>query len=198
MTALIRSLSALGGSSAGASALPERPVIDGPAIGASMAAAPGIARVSLRNTGPAAVEGEILISRIDDFLSQPENRGAERFITYTPSPGRLTLSLDRNSGPRIIALVSPEVKDYLSALMAPVATGEKLSGTEYLNLVASVYGRAAADEIAAARIYASVDFPGPLQAVRGGSFSGRRAEFAVPLLDLLVLENPLEYEARWQ
>jgi hypothetical protein len=209
MTTLIRSLSALSGSSAGlsaglsagtsagTSALPETPVIDGPAIGASMAAAPGIAGAALRNTGPAAVAGEILISRIEDFLSLPESGGAERFITYTSSPGRLTVSLNRNSGPRIIALISPEVNDYLSALMAPVATGERLAKTEYLNLVASVYGRAVADEIAAARIYASVDFPGPLRTVRGGTFSGRRAEFAVPLLDLLVLENPLEYEVRW-
>ncbi|MDR2101518.1 MAG: hypothetical protein LBP43_03000 [Treponema sp.] len=196
MTALIRSLSALSGSSPAASQ--DNPVIDGPAIGRSMAAAPGLASVSLRNDGPAAVEGEILISRIGDFLSLPESRGGKRFITYTPSPGRLTITLDRSSGPGIMALISPEVTDYLSAFMAPVVTGEVLSQGEYLDLVASLYGRTLADEIAAARIYASVDFPGPLQSVRGGTFSGRRAEFAVPLVDLLVLENPLEYEVRWQ
>jgi hypothetical protein len=96
-----------------------------------------------------------------------------------------------------MALISPEVSDYLSAFMAPVVTGEELSKAEYLDLVSSLYGRALADEIAAARIYASVDFPGPLQSVRGGNFSGRRAEFTVPLIDLLVLENRLEYEVRW-
>jgi hypothetical protein len=162
-----------------------------------MAAAPGIASVSLNNSGPAAIEGEIRVSRIDDFLKQPESLGGERFITYSPSPGRLTVTLDRNAGPRIIALLSAEVSDYLSVLMAPVVTGEKLSKGEYLDLVASVYGRAVADEIAASRIYAGVDFPGRLQSVRGGTFSGRRAEFTVPLIDLLVLETPLEYEVRW-
>jgi hypothetical protein len=194
MTALIRSLSALSGPSA---ASRDAPLINGPAIGASMSAAPGIASVSLKNSGPAAIEGDIRISRIDDFLKQPENWGGEQFITYTPSPGRLTLTLDRNAGPRIIALLSEEVTDYLSVLMAPVVTGEGLSKGEYLDLVASIYGRAVADEIAASRIYAAVDFPGPLRSVRGGTFSGRRAEFAVPLIDLLVLEAPLEYEARW-
>ncbi|MDR3167981.1 MAG: hypothetical protein LBT93_08555 [Treponema sp.] len=195
MTALIRSLSALSGSSAAASQ--DRPVIDGPAIGLSMAAAPGLASVSLRNNGPAAIEGEVLISRIDDFLSQPESPEGKRFITYTASPGRLTITLDRSSGPAIMALISPEVSDYLSAFMAPVVTGEELSKGEYLNLVSSFYGRALADEIAAARIYVSVDFPGSLQSVRGGKFSGRRAEFTVPLVDLLVLETRLEYEVRW-
>jgi hypothetical protein len=162
-----------------------------------MSAAPGIAAVSLNNSGPAGIEGEIRISRIDDFLKGPEIRSGEQFITYTPSPGRLTLTLDRDAGPRIVALLSAEVKDYLSVLMAPVVTGEVLSQGEYLDLVASVYGRAVAEEIAASRIHATVDFPGPLQSVRGGTFSGRRAEFTIPLIDLLVLENPLEYEARW-
>jgi hypothetical protein len=194
MTALIRSLSALSGPAA---ASREAPLINGPAIGASMSAAPGIASVSLNNSGPAAIEGDIRVSRIDDFLKQPESWDGKQFITYTPSPGRLTLTLDRNAGPRIIALLSEEVTDYLSVLMAPVVTGERLSKGEYLDLVASIYGRAVADEIAASRIHARVDFPGPLRSVRGGTFSGRRAEFAVPLIDLLVLEVPLEYEVRW-
>jgi hypothetical protein len=161
-----------------------------------MAAAPGMRSVFLHNTAPAAIEGDIQISRIDEFLSLPGGGG--RFISYTPVPGRLSVTLDRNSGPRIIALLSAEAVDYLSALMAPVVTGEDLSREEYLKLVASVYGKAIADEIAAARLSLSVDFPGPLQSVRGGTFSGRRAEFLVPLADLFVLDRPLEYEARWK
>jgi hypothetical protein len=81
--------------------------------------------------------------------------------------------------------------------MAPLATGEVLSRAEYLDLVASVYGRPVADEIAGGRIRASIDFPGPVGAVRGGTFSGKRAEFDIPLLDLLVLEQPLNCEVTW-
>jgi hypothetical protein len=161
-----------------------------------MAAAPGIRSVSLHNTAPAAVNGEIQISRIDEFLSLPGGGG--QFIRYTPVPGRLSITLDRSSGPRIIALLSTEVADYLSALMAPVVTGEQLSQEEYLNLVVSVYGKAIADEIAAAQLFIAINFPGPLQSVRGGTFSGRRAEFLVPLVDLFVLDKALEYEARWK
>jgi hypothetical protein len=54
-----------------------------------------------------------------------------------------------------------------------------------------------ADEIAAAKIRAFIDFPGPINAVKGGTYTGRRAVFEVPLLDLLVLETPLNYEIRW-
>ena len=33
---------------------------------------------------------------------------------------------------------------------------------------------------------------------KGGAFSGRKAEFEIPLIDLLVLEAPLSYEVTWR
>jgi hypothetical protein len=197
MAGLIRSLAAAAGPrdvSAGEA------VIDGPAIGRSMAAAPGIAAVALRNVSPAAVEGTIGISRVDEFLTPPENRDRFRFIRYEQGAagGRLVISLDRSTAPQLMALLSAEVADYLSALMAPAATGEALSKTEYLGLVGSVYGKGVADEIAAARIYADITLPGTVNAARGGAFQGSLARFDIPLVDLLVLESPLYYEVSWK
>jgi hypothetical protein len=121
------------------------------------------------------------------------------FITYSegPNSSSITVVLDRNSAPLLISRLSPEVNDYLSALMAPVALGEYMAAGEYLNLVAMVYGRPLADEIAAARIRASIEFPRPVTSVSGGSSGGRQAEFDIPLLDILVLEKPLRYEVNW-
>jgi hypothetical protein len=196
MAALIRSLDAASSSGSGGM------VIDGAAIGRSMAAAPGISSVFLRNADPVTVEGTIAVSRIDQFLMLPESRGGGRlrFIQYEQGAGggRLVISLDRDSAPQLISLISGDVTEYLSALMAPAATGEILTRAEYLVLVASVYGKAAAGEIAAAKINAVLDFPGSVSAVRGGSFQGSRVQFEVPLLDLLVLESPLSYEVTWK
>jgi hypothetical protein len=69
---------------------------------------------------------------------------------------------------------------------------------EYLELVSTIYSKAISDEIAASRIRASIDFPGTVTAARGGTFSGRRADFDIPLLDLLVLETPQTYEVTWR
>jgi len=82
--------------------------------------------------------------------------------------------------------------------MAPVATGEVMTRAEYLTFVASIYGKDIADEIASSSIRASVDFPGVIQRVKGGTFTGRRAEFEIPLPDILVLEKPLSYEVVWK
>jgi hypothetical protein len=194
MTVLIRSLSAAAGQSNG-------PVINGPSIAQSMAAAPGIASVILRNTSPSAVEGAVGISRINDFLAvtNAEQDPRRRFIVFEQgTSGRCIININRDNGPLILELLSPEISDYLNALMAPIATGEDLTKNEYLELVASFYNRGVRDEISGSRIRASIDFPGQVTGIRGGTFSDRRAEFDIPLLDLLVLETPLVYEVSWR
>ncbi|MDR1251225.1 MAG: hypothetical protein LBK62_03560 [Treponema sp.] len=193
MTALIRSLSA-----AVDSAPANRPVLDGEAIARSMSAAPGIDSVSFGNTGPAAIEGPVRISRIGDFLASGGAGGGFIGFEQHADGGRCTINLSRDSGPQILSLISPEIADYLSALMAPLATGEVLGKAEYLFLVSTVYGKGVADEISQSSIHASIEFPGPVQSVRGGTFSGRRADFNIPLPDILVLEKPLSYEVIWK
>ena len=179
---------------------PGTPLLSGPAISTSMSAAPGVESASLVNRTAAAVEGPVRISRLSDFLAIASSSGD--FINFeqgTPAQGgRCSINLSLASGPQIIALLSSEIGEYLAALMAPLATGERLTQVEYLNLVTSVYGRGIADEIAQAGIRVTIELPGQVQSVRGGTFSGRNAEFAIPLLDLLVLETPLSYEIRWR
>jgi hypothetical protein len=189
---LIRALSRAGG---GTGAL----IIDGPSIGRSMAAAPGIKAASFTNASSSAIEGTISLSRVDEFLALPSQAAATRFITYELSGagGRIIIHLDRNSGPEIIPLISRDVLDYLTALMAPVVTGETLSRADYLNLVSMVYGKPVADEMAGAYIRASIAFPGSITVIKGGTAVDNRAEFNIPLLDLLVLERALDYQVSW-
>jgi len=184
MTALIRGLAMVSGA-----VQPGAPILNGPAIAASMSLAPGVDSASFKNTTPAAIEGPVKIAKIGEL----------HFINYEQRMpgGKCTISLSLDSGPEILTLISPEINDYLAALMAPLATGEVMTTAEYLTLVGSVYGRGIADEIAKAAVRASIDFPGPVQSVKGGTFSGRRADFTIPLLDILVLETPLVYEVIW-
>ena len=175
------------------------PLINGPSVSASMSAAPGVASASLVNKTPSSIEGPVKISQISDFLAHGKEQGFISFEQGTPSKdGKCAVNLSRDFGKEILGLLSPEIGVYLEALMAPLATGEKLAKTEYLTLVASVYGKGIADEISQAAIQISIDFPGQVRSVRGGTFSGKKAEFSIPLLDLLVLETPLNYEVAWR
>jgi hypothetical protein len=172
------------------------PILDAAAFNSALQAAPGVKSAVLRNNGQERIAGTVSISRIGDlFLA------GNGFIRYEGSPGapsgKLSIHLDRATGFRILPLISSEAVDYLSALMAPVATGEALSKKEYLELVSSVYGEDIAAEIAAAGIGARISVPGAISSVKGGTFSGREARFDIPLLDILVLEAPLDYEIAW-
>ena len=187
MAALLRNLSAAAAQAA------DKPLLDGPAIALSMSAAPGIASVSFKNTAPTAIEGPVRVSRISAL------GGGAGFISFeqNSSGGRCLISISRDTGPEILGMLSPEITDYLAALMAPLATGESLSKAEYLALVSSIYSKAISDEISRSKILASITFPGTIRSVRGGTFSGRRVDFDIPLVDLLVLETPLIYEVDW-
>jgi hypothetical protein len=163
-----------------------------------MSTAPGVTSVLFRNTAPASIEGTIQISELNDFLAAADiSRGVRRrFIVF--EQGCCEIYINRENGPVILGLLSPDITDYLNALMAPIATGENMSKTEYLELVSSFYNRTISNEIAGSRIRASIEFPGTITSVRGGTFSGRRAEFDIPLLDLLVLETPMVFEVQWR
>jgi hypothetical protein len=188
---LIKSLSGrLGGSA-------EEPSLDGGAIALSMQDAPGVKAVSFHNITPTTIQGSLSISAIDEFLNAAELPGQSRLIRYTPER-RLSIYLDLASGPELVGALSRDIADYLSALMAPLATGERLGSGEYLELVTSVYGAGISREIAAARIQAVIETPGPIVRVQGGTFSGREARFDIPLMDILVLEKPFLCEIEWR
>jgi hypothetical protein len=174
----------------------ETPLLDGPAIALSMEAAPGISAVSLRNLSPSAVAGTVSVSRIGAFLALPARVAGTPFIRYDPA-GRLVITLDRETGPELLSLLSEDIRDYLSTLAAPVATGMPLTKTAYREIAASLHGPRVADEIAAARIPITIEFPRPVREVRGGVAEGRRVRFDLPLIDLLVLEQTLIYEVTW-
>ena len=187
MTILIKSFLSLGGGSGS--------LLNAAELNRSLEAAPGISSSALRNSGQEKVEGTIGISRIGDLLST----GANRFVQYetSGSSGKLSATINRTIAPQIIKQIYPEALDYLSALMAPVATGETLGKAEYLMLVESVYGKPLASEIGTSRITAAITVPGTVKSVKGGTFTGREARFDIALVDLLVLEQPLSYEITW-
>jgi hypothetical protein len=198
MSALIRSLNIMMGKPQ------ETLLLDAASISQSLAASPGVGRVSLRNTAPAALEGTVAISRAGDFLS---SSGSTNLISFSETPsggrshGRFLVTLDRSNAPALMALLSADAIDYLTALMAPVILEEYTPRAEYLGLVSSLYGNALANEISVAVIHVAIDFPGPITSSStsrtGLSVSGSRAIFIIPLLDLLLLERPLSWEVVW-
>ncbi|MFQ3546701.1 MAG: hypothetical protein SNJ56_00020 [Termitinemataceae bacterium] len=116
----------------------------------------------------------------------------------TSGQTQLVVQFSRTSVPQILQLLSPDILDYLDALMAPLVTGEALSVTDYLELVSSVYGPTVAGELAQSKLTVELVVSGPILSVSGGIKQGKSALFTIPLVDLLVLSKPLEYRILFQ
>ncbi|MDR1390559.1 MAG: hypothetical protein LBJ31_11375 [Treponema sp.] len=195
--ALIRSLAAV--SARGADSGAAAPVLDGPALSRSLSRSPGITQADLRNRTPERIAGTIKIGAIGDLLAADRTAQVTRQVfRYDAAGRRLAIHFDRTIAPKALLLLSAEASDYLSALMAPAATGEALGKTEYRALVRSIYGEAIAAEIDAGKITVTLTLPGQVLSSKGGSFQGRVARFEIPLIDLLVLEQAIDYEVTWQ
>lgn len=168
--------------------------LDAAAVSRALETAAGFRSARLGNPDPRTLSGSIELDRIDGFL-------APRFVSVergTDGGGSVAVRLDRGAAAELLASLSPDLSDYLSALMAPIAGGEALSGGEYLELLTAVYGAGIAREMEESRIAVSLRLPGPVVSVSGGSAAGNAAEFSLPLIDLLTLDRPLFLEAAWR
>ncbi|WP_169311891.1 hypothetical protein [Gracilinema caldarium] len=163
-------------------------------ITASFQKVPELALVATKDVAPQGLEGRF---RIVD-----SEKLSQRFLfvqqILVKEESRFSVTLNRESTSQLLSLFTPEIRDYLDALMAPIITGEKLSPADYLTLVTSVYGKTIAQEIASSQITLEVHVPGTICSVLGGSGSGSKAFFVIPFVDLLVLENPLVYQIAWK
>jgi hypothetical protein len=182
------------------------PILNASLINKALERLTGIESASLRNTAENSAAGRIVISNIGLFFNRAADavsrQNAVRQIQFavweqTPYGGNFKMTMNRDTGRQLLSLLTPELADYLSALMAPIATGEIIDKSAYLELVSSVYGKAVADELTLAELLLTIDFPGPVEYISGGSYRGNRAEFKLPILDLLVLDESVVYEVRW-
>lgn len=109
-----------------------------------------------------------------DFLSQAE------IVTVSENGNSLALTFTSEKLAKLYENMPEVGQSYIDMFMAPAFTGEKMTDSEYLDLVASVYGQVVADEISKSEI----NFV--LTNVRGKSKT-----FAIPLLDIINLKKEL-------
>lgn len=169
--------------------------IDMGVVEEGLKALPGVERLSLKNISPHALEGTLQMNNIPLFL----NRVPVGTVSFFSSGGgSLELQFSRNNREALLALFSPDVQDYLEALMAPVVTGEKLSRAEYLSLIESVYGAALRREIEQSRLRITCTVPGTITTIAGGTSDGRVGNFSLSVIDFLVLEQPVVLKLGWK
>jgi hypothetical protein len=109
-------------------------------------------------------------------------------VTYDNNSHKMTLTLSPAALSALYTSLPETMQSYIDLFMAPAFSGESMTAKDYIELVASVYGRPLADEVAAAQVSISLYPP---------AGSGAKKSISVPLTDILTIEKPLVYSVQW-
>ncbi len=90
----------------------------------------------------------------------------------------LEVKLNKNNIKSFISIFPQETQSFLDLLMAPVLTGEEMTSSDYIDLVAVVYGEPIAEELKKSTIDLILVSP-----------KGISKTFKIPLVDLLTLNE---------
>lgn len=107
--------------------------------------------------------------------------------TRTSNKTTMAVSFSPKSIRKIYDGMPQTTRAYIDLFMAPVFVGEAMPKNEYIELVAMVYGQKLADEILNANLTLILTSPDKKM----------RKQFAIPLVDLLLLTETKSYELMW-
>jgi hypothetical protein len=124
-------------------------------------------------------------------------------VVYNREGREFQLILSTETVPEILSLLPRETRGYLDLLMAPLFTGEALSGAEYTEMIAAVYGNTIARELSESVFEFTFTAPGAIlscdgpPSVRIERSGQRNATFVIPLSALLVLRTQAVCRVQW-
>jgi hypothetical protein len=113
---------------------------------------------------------------------------AAGLVTYNDSSNEMTLTLSPSALAALYTSLPETIQSYIDLFMAPVFSGDSMTAKDYIELVASVYGRPLADEVAAAQVSISLYPP---------AGTGAKKSISVSLTDILTAQDPLVYSVQW-
>jgi hypothetical protein len=161
-------------------------VFDPARVKAGIEKRPGFRVTRIATPTPESLEMELAFDDLRTLF-------AEGIISLTEKDGRTTvaLRLDRKSARKLGALFS-EVSNPAFREMSPREQRVRTE-KEYLEAIEFAVGREGPPLVKSSALELTVMVDGQLVGQTGGRITGQTAVFSVPVLRLLMLEQPLDY-----
>lgn len=122
----------------------------------------------------------------DLSLSMVDTKRNSNFFTsglVSLKNNRIVISLNPSTMEKFYNLSDPQIVLYLDMLLSPVFNQEEMSPEEYEEVITSFYGKDVAKEIKETQVKLKIKNP-----------DGSKAEYKLPLIDLLTLNKSLQLE----
>ncbi|MFZ4615225.1 MAG: hypothetical protein ACOYM2_03395 [Rectinemataceae bacterium] len=178
---------------------PGSPVFDLHSIRTSLVARVGLSVDALANPDVDSFTATLSTADFGALLAglgEPGKGPAK--LTRNGEATELAITLDREGAAALAALVPGIEEDIIEALSPPAIEGGDWSRDEYREALAGVLGKTAMPAIDAGRIELSVTAPGPILSQQGGTVLGSTWKLGIPIIDLLVLDKPMEFRLAWK
>jgi hypothetical protein len=172
-------------------------VFDEKAIRDAFAQRPGVEVRSIRILKPEELELRLAFRSIDDLVRGEGQLTDTGIVTFRNDAGTRTLKLhlDQTNFAKISALLpsSDGSTETILSVFGP-QQGVTITEAEYLEAMEFTLGEEGPPAIKASSIDVNVTVNGKLVSQKGGTVKGNTVSFRIPLLQFLMLNQPLDYE----
>ena len=158
----------------------------------------GVEVLEVERVSPVHLRMLIGFDSIEELMSSEQMLSETGILTLHRSGQRweFRLHFDKQNFTQISALF-PMVDQTLLQMFGP-QEDFSISENEYLEMMSFALGEQGPPAIKESVIEAEVLVPGRIIAQSGGELEGSRVKFAIPLIKILLLEEPLDYSITYQ
>jgi len=120
-------------------------------------------------------------------------------FTLNKEKPNITFLLDRETLNNFLMSLSTEDKEYLELLMAPSLQNAIMSDEEYIELIASAYGKKIASELKTSTLILSFETPSKIKKINLSpkidyETKETKVVFSIPLTYILVMNEPIKID----
>lgn len=143
----------------------------------------------------------------DDAGKRPSPEGSLSslgILSVERGPGwaSVRIGVNRGNSSALLDLFAGVDRQLMESLMPPALYDNPVTKAQYRSMLSALMGKAAAAAIDGALFTLSLTLPGPIIESRGNSVpttaTGRTVSFALPALDAMTLETPVDFYAKWK
>ena len=150
--------------------------------------------LSLSSPSPNVLEGEFSFDDVEAVFRSEEELTQAGIISISRSGGKSTLKVHLdNKNFRQISAFSPALENPLFEMFGP-QENDDTTEEEYLEMIEFAFGEEGVRGLKASTVELAVTVQGDLVSQKGGKIKGKnQVVFTIPLIDFLLLQEPMDY-----
>ncbi|MGP1440913.1 MAG: hypothetical protein ACTTJ3_09285 [Treponema sp.] len=148
----------------------------------------GIEIIKLKKTSSLDFSAKLKFSKNTKIFSS--------MFTFDKNNSNVKFELNRKTLNNFLLSLATEDVEYLELLMAPSLQNIKMSDEEYIELIASSYGKKIADELKTSSLTLSIELPSKVTDINLSpkmdyKIKEKEIIFIIPLTEILIMNDPI-------